>query len=61
VEVIPFPATVIANTKKHFRNEGMLRIRIMHIGMGQPAGAPEERALVEIKQRLHDLGLRQRG
>lgn len=60
VEVIPFPSTIIASRKRGFQNEGMLRIRIMHIGMGQPAGAPEERALAKIKLGLHDLGLRQR-
>jgi hypothetical protein len=60
VEVIPFPSTIIATRKRGFQNEGMLRIRIMHIGMGQSAGAPEERALTKIKQGLHDLGLQQR-
>jgi len=59
VEVIPFPSTVVFDAKRQFQEEGMLRIRITHKGL-QPAGETEERALKEIKERLHDLGLRQR-
>ena len=59
VEVIPFPSTVVFDAKRHFQEEGMLRITITHKGL-QPAGETEERALKEIKERLHDLGLRQR-
>jgi hypothetical protein len=59
VEVIPFPSTLVFDTKRQFQEEGMLRIRITHKGP-QPAGEPEERALKEIKERLHDLGLSQR-
>jgi len=59
VEVIRFPSTVVFDPKKQFQEEGMLRIRITHKGL-QPAGKPEERALKEIKERLHDLGLSQR-
>jgi hypothetical protein len=59
VEVIPFPSTLVFNTKRQFQEEGMLRIRITHKGL-QPAGEPEERALKEIKERLRDLGLSQR-
>lgn len=59
VEVISFPSTVVFDTKSQFREEGMLRIRIAHKGL-QPVGEPEERAVKEIKGRLHDLGLSQR-
>jgi len=59
VEVIPFPSTVVFDSKRQFQEEGMLRIRITHRGL-QPSGESEERALVEIKERLHNLGLRQR-
>ena len=58
VEVIPFTSTVVIDTKRRFQEEGMLRIRITHRGL-QPAGESEERALKEIKDRLHDLGLNQ--
>ena len=58
VEVIPFPSTLVLDTKRQFQEEGMLRIRITHKGL-QLAGEPEERALKEIKERLHDLGLSQ--
>jgi len=59
VEVIPFPSTVVFDAKRQFQEEGMLRIRIMHKSL-QPAGETEERALKEIKERLHELGLSQR-
>lgn len=59
VEVIRFPSTVVFDPKRQFQEEGMLRIRITHKAL-QPAGKPEERALKEIKDRLHDLGLSQR-
>ena len=59
VEVIPFPSEVVFDAKRQFQEEGMLRIRITHKGL-QPAGGPEEHALKEIKERLHDLGLSQR-
>jgi len=59
VEVIPFPSTVVLNTKAQFQEEGMLRIRIAHKRL-QPSGELEERALKKIKDRLHDLGLSQR-
>ena len=59
VEVIPFPSVVVLDTKMHFQEEGMLRIRITQNGL-QPAGEPEKRTLKKIKERLHDLGLSQR-
>ncbi len=59
VEVIPFPSTLVFDSKRQFQEEGMLRIRITHKSL-QPAGEPEERALKEIKERLQDLGLSQR-
>ena len=59
IEVISFPSTLVLDTKRQFQEEGMLRIRITHKGL-QPAGPPEERALKEIKERLHHLGLSQR-
>ena len=59
VEVISFPSTLVLDAKRQFQEEGMLRIRITHKGL-QPAGQPEERALKEIKERLHDLGFSQR-
>lgn len=60
VEVIPFGSTVIIDTRRQFQQLGMVRIRITHKQLDQPAGEPEERLLKEIKDRLHDLGLRQR-
>jgi len=60
VEVIPFGSTVIIDTRRQFQQLGMVRTRITHRDIDQPAGEPEERLLKEIKKRLHDLGLRQR-
>ena len=59
VEVISFPSTVVVDTKSQFQEEGMLRIRLLRKGL-QTSGEPEERALKEIKEHLHHLGLRQR-
>lgn len=59
VEVIPFPSTLVLDSKRQFQEEGMLRIRVTHNGL-QPAGESEERTLKEIKERLHDLGFNQR-
>ena len=59
VEVIPFPSAVVFDARRQFQEEGMLRIRITRKGL-QAAGEPEERALKEIRERLHDLGLIQR-
>jgi len=59
VEVISFPSTLVLDAKRQFQEEGMLRIRITHKSL-QPASEGEERALKEIKERLHDLGLSQR-
>jgi hypothetical protein len=60
VEVTPFGSTVIIDTRKQFQQLGMVRIQVTHRDLGQPAGEPEERLVKEIKDRLHDLGLRQR-
>ncbi len=58
IEVIPFPSTVILDTRRHLQPEDMLRIRITHgRGLDQAAGASEESALKEIEERLHDLGV----
>jgi len=57
IGIIPFPSTVILDGRK--QPEAMLRIRITHgRGLDQPAGAPEERALKEIQEKLQDLGVR---
>jgi hypothetical protein len=60
IEVMPFRATVILDTRKHFPPEAMLRIRITHgRGLGKAAGEPEERTLKEIESQLHNLGVSQ--
>jgi hypothetical protein len=59
IEVIPFPSTVILDTRRHLQPEDMLRIRITHTrGLDQPAGASEERALKEIQEQLNVLGVK---
>jgi len=58
IEVIPFPSTVILDTRRHLQPEDVLKIRIAHErGLDQAAGASEESALNEIEKRLHDLGV----
>lgn len=62
IELIPFPSTIILDSKKHFQPEAMIRIRIKHRrGLGQPAGASEEQALNEIVEQLHANGISRRG
>jgi len=59
IEVIPFGSSVILDTRRHLRPEGMLRIRITHgRGLDQPAAALEERALKEVEEQLQILGVK---
>ena len=59
IEVIPYPSTVILDTRMHFQALGMLRITITHShGLDQPAGAAEQHALKEMEERLKSLGVR---
>lgn len=59
VQVIPFPSTVVIDTRRHMLRLGVLRIRITHgRGIEQPAGPSEQRALRELEARLRDLGIR---
>ena len=61
VEIIPFQTTVFLDTRRHFQPQGMLRIRISHRrGLDQPAGPSEERALNQIQEQLHAIGLKRR-
>jgi len=56
IEVIPFPSTVILDTRRHLQPLDTLRIRISHTrGLDQPSGASEERALKETEQMLRDV------
>jgi hypothetical protein len=59
VEVIPYPISLAFDT--HLQPEAMLRIRISHCrGLNQPAGPAEEQALIAIRTKLHELGVRER-
>lgn len=60
IQLFPFPSRVVIDTKRQFQELGMLRIRIAHRTLNEPAGASEERALKEIKERLDDLGISHR-
>jgi hypothetical protein len=58
IEVIPFPSTVILDTRRNLQPEDMLRVRITHTGgLDQPAGISEEHALKEIEEQLQVLGV----
>lgn len=62
VEVIPSAETTFFDMRRHFQPEARLRLRISHQrGLDQPAGQPEQAILKEIKERLHALGIAQRG
>ena len=58
IEVIAFDSTMILDSRRKFRPEGMLRIRITHSrGLDQPSGASEESARRAILRQLHELGV----
>jgi len=60
IEIIPFAGSVVLDTHEHLKPEAMLRIRITHSrGLAEPEGQPEEQALHEICQKLHELGVRE--
>jgi hypothetical protein len=59
IRVIPFPSTVILDTRNQLQAQAKLRIRISHCrGLDQPAGLREERALKGIENELTRLGVR---
>ena len=58
IQVIPFPLTVVLDTRDHLRAQATLRIRVSHCrGLDQASGTPEERALREIEDELKKLGV----
>jgi hypothetical protein len=57
LEVIPFPSKIVFDNRNQLL-EGMLRIRISHRrGLDQPAGEPEQHALKQLENQLHNRGL----
>ena len=59
IEIIPIDATLVLDTQNHLQPEALLRIRLSHPGgLGEPAGANEEKALADLLERLHSLGVR---
>jgi hypothetical protein len=59
IEVIPFASTAFSEPHSS-RSEAVIRIRISHRGIPQPAGLPEQHALEELERQLQSLGLRRR-
>jgi hypothetical protein len=60
VEVMPYADSLVLDTHQHFRPEVVLRIRITHArGLDQPAGPSEEQVLSDIRERLHQLEVKQ--
>jgi len=61
IEVIAFPSAAFLEARTHFRPEGVIRIRISHLGdVDEPAGQPEQHALEEIEKQLQGLGITRR-
>jgi hypothetical protein len=59
IQIIPFASTVFPDTRRQLQSRAMLRIRVTHgRGLDQPSGVPEERALKEVQQELHELGVK---
>jgi hypothetical protein len=61
LEVISFPSTVVVDSRNDGKVEAMFLIRISHCrGLDQPAGLPEQHALEEVENQLHELGVARR-
>jgi hypothetical protein len=61
LEVIPFPSSVVFDTRDHGKLEATFRLRISHgRGLDQPAGLPEQGALEEVGKELRSLGFARR-
>jgi hypothetical protein len=59
VQVIPFPTTIVIDTRRQMLRLGMVRIRILHgRGIEQPARSSEQQALKELEDRLRNVGVR---
>jgi hypothetical protein len=59
IEIIPADATLILDVKNHMEPEALVRIRITHgRGLGQPAGAREEKAVAAVAGSLESLGVK---
>ena len=59
IEITPSQSLVL-NPQEHFQSQAMLQIRISHErGLDQPAGPPEQEALKQIREALHELGARE--
>jgi hypothetical protein len=57
IDVIPFGSTIVLDTRDHLQPLAMLRIRITHRGMHEPAGAAEQEALKTVEAQLSKLGI----
>jgi hypothetical protein len=59
IEIIPFNSSLVLNVQHDFAPEALVRIRIAHSGgLGQRAGAGEEKARADIEKRLHAAGVK---
>jgi hypothetical protein len=58
VEVIACYSDIFLDSGSNFQPQAMLRIRVSHRGIDQPAGPAEEDVLHQIEKRLQDLGIR---
>ena len=60
VGIIADPDSLTLDAQHHFRPQGMLRIQISHDrGLDQPKGPAEEQALEAIRERLHELKVKE--
>ena len=60
VEVIADSDSLTLDPQHHFRPQAMLKMRIGHDrGLDQPKGPAEEQALQAIRERLHELKVRE--
>ena len=60
IEIIADSDSLTLDAQHHFRPQAMLRIQIGHDrGLDQPKGPAEEQALQAIRERLHELKVRE--
>ena len=61
IEVIPYPSTVVLDTRNHFEPEALFRIRVSNCwGLDKSDAPPKQMVLTEIENQLHNLGVARR-
>jgi hypothetical protein len=57
IDLMPFPSTVVFDSRTDARVAAVYRIRISHWGSGEPAGIAEQQALDAVEEQLKQMGI----